>query len=126
MSRRIERLNEQLKREIADILRFSVRDPRIGDVTVTSATTSTDLSLAQVYVSMSGEPEEREQTLEGLNAAAPFIRAELSKRLTIRKTPELRFRTDESLDYAMRIERLLHQVLPPEGPGAKQTDPAEE
>lgn len=113
MGRRVERLNEQLKREISDILRFGVKDPRVGMVTVTDARTSADLALAQIFVAISGDEAERAQTLEGLAAAGPYIRSELGKRMKIRKVPELRFRTDESLDYAMRIERLLGEVLPP-------------
>lgn len=116
MSRRVERLNEQLKREISDILRFEVKDPRIGMVTVTGARASTDLALAQIFVSIAGDEGERAETLEGLAAASPYIRSELGKRMKIRKIPELRFRSDESLDYAMRIERLLGEVLPPSQP----------
>jgi len=116
MSRRVERLNEQLKREISDILRFEVKDPRIGMVTVTGARASTDLSLAQIFVSIPGDDAERTETLEGLSAASPYIRSELGKRMKIRKVPELRFRSDESLDYAMRIEKLLGEVLPPAPP----------
>jgi len=116
MSRRVERLNEQLKREISDILRFEVKDPRIGMVTVTGARASTDLSLAQIFVSIPGDDAERTETLEGLSAASPYIRSELGKRMKIRKVPELRFRSDESLDYAMRIEKLLGEVLPPTPP----------
>jgi len=122
MSRRVERLNEQLKREISDILRFEVKDPRVGLVTVTGARASTDLSLAQIFVSIPGDEAERAQTLEGLSAASAYIRSELGKRMKIRKVPELRFRTDESLDYAMRIERLLGEVLPPTLPAEETED----
>src|SRR3954464_972353 len=89
--RRIERLNEQLKREITDVVRNSARDPRIGVVTVTRVTCASDLSFARVFVSIVTDDEEKKASLEGLAAAAPFIRSELSRRLTIRRVPELRF-----------------------------------
>jgi ribosome-binding factor A len=115
--RRAERLNEQFKREIADILRFEVKDPRVGSVVVTSARVSSDLSTAQIFVLLPTDPEERKETLTGLNAAAPFVRTQLGRRLSIRKVPQLRFSTDSSLDYANRIEQLLQETRPaPESP----------
>lgn len=116
---RVSRLNEQLRREITDIVRNGVRDPRIGMVTVTDVSTTADLEHARVFVTMLGEDEERESTLAGLRAAAPFIRGELGRRLRIRHTPELRFEVDASLDHARRIEELLRTVRP-----AEDTSPA--
>lgn len=110
MSRRVPRLNEQLKREITDILRSEVKDPRIGFVTVTDVRVSADLSVARVYVSVMGGPREKEETLEGLRAAAPFIRGEIGRRMRIRRAPELRFELDVTLERAMRIEQLLREV----------------
>src|SRR5688500_14571777 len=109
----MERLNEQLKREITDILRNSARDPRIGIVTVTRAQTSPDLTLARVFVSIMGDDDEKAATLEGLKAALPFVRSELSRRMRdIRRVPELRFEVDHSFEHAMHIEKLLSEVLP--------------
>jgi ribosome-binding factor A len=116
--RRVPRLNEQLKREIVDVLHHDVRDPRVGLATVTAVETNQDLSFARVYVTTLEEGEERQQMLQGLTAAAPFIRSELGRRLHIRRVPELRFELDKSLEYAMRIERLLHEVHGAEGPAA--------
>jgi len=110
MSRRVPRLNEQFKREITDILRSEVKDPRIGFVTVTDVRVSADLSVARVYVSVMGGPREKEETLEGLRAAAPFIRGEIGRRMRIRRAPELRFELDVTLERAMRIEQLLREV----------------
>lgn len=111
-SRRIERFNEQLKREITLLVREEVRDPRIGTVTVTGVEVSADLSVARVYVSAIGTEEEKGESLEGLRAAAPFIRTELGRRLRVRRVPELRFELDRSLEYALKIEKLLHEALP--------------
>lgn len=116
-SRRIERLNEQIKREITEILRYEVKDPRIGAVTVMDVRTTPDLSLARVYVTLMGGDEERAQMLEGLRAAAPFIRTELGSRLRIRRVPELRFELDRSLEHAQRIEELLREIRPSSSAG---------
>ena len=115
--RRIERLNEQLKRELMELIQVEVRDPRVGAVTVTSVETTPDLFHARVYVTSGGTAEEKERSLEGLEAAAPFLRSELGRRLRVRRVPELSFRLDRGLEHAMRIERLLGEVLPrsPEG-----------
>ena len=109
---RIKRLNEQLKREIAEILLGEVKDPRVGPVTVTAVSAAPDLTLARVFVHPLGSDEERRETLAGLRAAAPFVRAELGRRLTIRRAPAVRFEVDESIEHAQRIERLLAEVAP--------------
>ncbi|MGQ0562979.1 MAG: 30S ribosome-binding factor RbfA [Gemmatimonadota bacterium] len=110
MSRRIERLNEQLKREVSEILRSEVRDPRVGIVMVTAARVAPDLSVARVYVRPMGDEQEQEAALAGLEAAAPYVRRELGKRLKIRTVPELRFEADRALDYALHIEKLLGDI----------------
>lgn len=125
-SRRLARLNEQLKREITILVREEVRDPRVGMATVTGVETSADLSVARVYVSFMGDDEEKEQGLEGLRAAAPFIRAELGRRLHIRQIPELRFQLDRSLEYAMKIERLLQEALPRDEAEPAEDEPTED
>ena len=122
MSRRTERLNEQVKREIADILHTRVKDPRVGSVVVTGTRVAPDLSLAQIYVVITGEPAEQKATMEGLEAAAAFMRSELGSRLSVRKVPQLRFIRDESFDYANRIEELLHQIKPNDAATPDNTD----
>ncbi len=114
-SRRVERLNEQLKREITDIIRHEVRDPRVGAPTITAVDAAPDLTFARAYVSVAGDDAEKAQTIDGLRAAAPFIRGELGRRLHIRRTPELDFQLDRGLEQAMRIERLLKEALGSEG-----------
>lgn len=107
--KRGDRLNEQFKREIAEILRFEVKDPRVGSIVVTGAKVAPDLSLATIYV-MIPDAESEPETLAGLQTATPFIRSQLGRRLTLRKLPNLRFLRDESLQYATRINKLLHEV----------------
>lgn len=110
--RRLARVNEQLKREISRILRRDVHDPRVGIVVVTGVEVTGDLSLARVYVRPTGEEKDWSSTMEGLEAAAPYVRRELGKDLHLRKIPELDFREDRTLERAMRIERILDDVLP--------------
>ena len=119
--KRVERINEQFKREVAEILQREVKDPRIGSVVVTSARVAPDLSSAQLYVMIPDETD-RDETLEGLQAAAPFIRSQLGQRMQLRKIPTLRFQQDSSLQYASRIEKLLQEVRRSEAPPAENTE----
>lgn len=112
--RRTARLNEQLKREVSQIISRKVRDPRVGQVLITEVRVTADLWLARIFF----RPLEPEASLpemaEGLEAASPFIRKELGNILRVRRIPELRFIHDTSLDEAARIEEVLKEVLPPE------------
>lgn len=111
-SKRLARLSEQIKREIAGLLQTEVRDPRVGPVSVTGVKVAADLMSARVFVRIVGTDAERAESLEGLQAAAPFLRRTLGRMLHVRRVPELRFQEDLSLEQAMRIERILHDVLP--------------
>jgi len=123
-SKRLARLNEQLKREIAGLLRTEVRDPRIGVVSVTGVEVAADLASARVWVRVMGTDAQRAECIEGLEAAAPFLRRTLGQSLHVRRVPELRFQEDRSLQQAERIERILHEVLPDEGTGTEPADPS--
>lgn len=113
--RRLPRLNEQLKRDIAELLRTGVRDPRVAGVTVTDVSVTNDLSLARIYIRVAGGEAERDQALTGLEAASPFIRRSVGDGMRIRRVPELRFEVDESGEHAARIEAILREVVPPGG-----------
>jgi ribosome-binding factor A len=117
-------LNEQLKREISAILRSEVRDPRIGMPTVTEADVTKDLWLARVYVRPGPTETERDvdEMLEGLAAAAPFVRRALGRVLGIRRVPELRFLLDRTLEDALRVERILKEVS--EAPKSTDSEPS--
>ncbi|MDX1675223.1 MAG: 30S ribosome-binding factor RbfA [Longimicrobiales bacterium] len=104
---RIERVNEQLKRELSRIVVREVSDPRVDAVTVTRVSAAPDLTFARVYVQLLGEEADRAETMEGLRAATPYIRSLLADRIAMRRVPELRFERDRSLEHAMRIEELL-------------------
>ena len=115
MSKRLARLNEQLKREISGMIRTQVRDPRVGLVTVTHVQTAADLGSARVRVRLTGTDAERAESLAGLEAAAPYLRRNLGQVLKIRHIPELRFMEDHSLEHALKIEKILSDVLPADG-----------
>ncbi len=106
-NRLLARLNEQFRREITAILRRAVRDPRAQDVVVSSVEVTSDLWLARVYVRLEGEDAEFADALQGLEAAANFIRRELAAVLHIRRIPELRFLEDKTRAQANRIEEIL-------------------
>jgi ribosome-binding factor A len=111
VSRRTERIGEQLRGEIARILREEATDPRIGMVTLTRVDVAPDLGNARVYwSSMRGEPEALEETAAGLESAAAFVRRRLAKLLPLRRVPELRFRHDPSLDLGDRTLAALREV----------------
>jgi len=109
-SRRLERLNEQFRREITGILQRHVRDPRVSNVLITGVAVTSDLWLARVYVRIADDEEQRKEAMKGLAAAASFIRRELGSMLHIRRIPELRFLEDETLDQANRIEEILRGI----------------
>jgi len=113
VSKRLARLNEQLKRELSALIRKEVRDPRVGVVTITGVDTAGDLGSAKIFV-RAIDDQALPEMLEGLEAAAPFLRTKLGQMLHIRTVPELRFQEDRSLEGARRIEEVLQEVLPEE------------
>ncbi|MDP4162101.1 MAG: 30S ribosome-binding factor RbfA [Bacillota bacterium] len=110
MSHRANRVGEQMKKELSDIIGRKIKDPRIGFVTVTDVQVTGDLQQAKVYISVLGGEEQRENTLKGLAKAKGFIRTEIGNRIRLRKTPEIVFEFDESIDYGNRINSILHQI----------------
>ena len=109
MNVKIERLNHAFVEEISYILHNEVKDEDIKFVTVTGCDISSDLSYAKVYVTVLDD-KKKESTLEALNGAKSFIRGELSKRVDIRHTPELKFFYDNSIDYGKKIEDLIDSI----------------
>lgn len=112
---RVERLADQARIEIADILR-KMKDPRVGFVSITEVEVSPDRRHLRAYVSILGSDEERERTLEALNHARGFVRTELGARIRLRHTPEVVFRYDPSLARGARIVELLAQIDKEKGP----------
>jgi ribosome-binding factor A len=110
MTMRSNRVGEQMKKELGDIISLKLKDPRVGFVTVTDVEVTGDLQQATVYISVLGDETQRENTLKGLAKAKGFIRSEIGSRIRLRKTPDLVFEFDESIDYGNRIESLLRSV----------------
>ena len=110
MAHGAERLAQELKMRIGEILLLEVRDPRVGFATVTSARLSPDQRQAKVYISVLGSQEDVKQTLEALNRASGFIRRKLSSRMRLRHSPELVFVFDPSVETGARMEVILEEV----------------
>jgi len=115
---RRERVAEQIRDELSDIVQNDLRDPRKGWLTILRVAMSPDLNYARVYVSVLGSASEKEAALDVLQRAARFLRAELGRRVRLRQTPELRFELDESIEQGLRIQEILNETeIPPENGG---------
>jgi ribosome-binding factor A len=112
VSRRTDRLAEEIREEVARMIAAELKDPRIGFVTVTRVAVTADLRTARIFVGVLGTPAERDKTLLGLRTASGFLRRALGQRLRLRHTPELLFQYDEGLDAAERVGRLLDEIGP--------------
>ncbi|WP_417900523.1 30S ribosome-binding factor RbfA [Bacillus haimaensis] len=110
MTLRSNRVGEQMKKELSDIIGRKIKDPRVGFVTVTDVQVTGDLQQAKVFISVLGDDEKRQDTLIGLAKAKGFIRSEIGRRIRLRKTPELFFEFDESMEYGNRINTLIHEL----------------
>lgn len=108
--RRHERLADQIRAEVAEIINRELKDPRIGFATVTRVELAADYHAARVWVSVLGDVEAQEGTLEGLASAAGFLRREVGRRLRLRRVPEITFALDQSARDSLRIESLLEKV----------------
>lgn len=108
MSIKIDRLNNSFVEHISQILKTEIKDERINFVTVTAVRITNDLSFAKVYVTILND-NERESILKQLNRASNFIERELSKRIDIRKMPDIKFVYDDSLEYAANIENIIER-----------------
>jgi ribosome-binding factor A len=108
--RREDQLSGAITRELSDLIRTRMKDPRIGFASITGVELSHDLRYAKVFVSVMGSPEEQRETMRGLDSANGFLRRELAQRLTIRHVPEISFRLDESIARGARVLDLLKQV----------------
>jgi ribosome-binding factor A len=121
VGRRPERLAEQIKEEVSLIIAGDLEDPRVGFVTVTDAKISPDLRHAKIFVTVLGDEQQVSESLQALNHASRFIRHQLGAALRIRRTPEIHFVYDETVQTAARIEQLLSE----EGEKAKERERAE-
>jgi ribosome-binding factor A len=110
-TRRIARLNEQLRADLADLIVREVKDPRLaGLVTVTDVDLSPDLRHAKVFVSVLGSEDDRKHSLAALRSATGFLRSQIAARLTTKRAPDLQFALDASIERGERIMQLIREV----------------
>jgi ribosome-binding factor A len=111
MTERMRRVNEAIRETLAEAV-GELKDPRIGFVTVTGVDTSPDLRQARVYVSVLGNERKRKQTLEGLESAHGVLQAKLATELRMKRTPQLAFEFDPSVQEGMRMSQLIDELDP--------------
>lgn len=107
---RLERVQEEIRREIGAILQHRTRDPRLAWVTVTRVEVSADLMHARVHVSALGDERALRDAIRALGKAGPFIRSELGRGLKLRRVPEVQFLPDEGIRYSIHMSQLLHDL----------------
>ena len=110
------RIADQIQRELAELVRLEVRDPRVRLVTLTGVELSRDQSHAKVYFTALVPEGEQADALEGLQRAAGFLRSSLAHRLSTRTVPELHFQYDESIERGVRLSRLIDEAVKPDEP----------
>ena len=110
-SQRAQRVGDQIQRELADLLRVHVKDPRIGMVTVTSVEVSPDLSHAKVFFTHLAGREHAPAAVEALQHSAGYLRTELSHRLKLYSVPQLHFTYDDSIESGLRLSNLIDAAI---------------
>ena len=108
--KRSEKVGDLIQKEISQMLVKSIKDPRIGFVTITRVSVSEDCRFAKVYFSVAGTLAERERSMKGLDSAKGFVRRELGRRIRLRYTPEILFQFDPSIEYAIHMEELIQSI----------------
>jgi ribosome-binding factor A len=108
--KRSDKVGDQMREEISEILLKDLKDPRIGFVTITKVAVSDDLRQAKVYYSVFGGEQEKEDSFQGLESATGYIKRELGRRMRLKYMPEITFLFDDSLEYGAHIEELLRGV----------------
>src|ERR671919_976562 len=110
MSERMRRVNESVRQVLSEALP-ELKDPRIGFVTVTGVETSSDLRHATVFVSVLGSDRKREQSLAGLEAAHGVLQKQLAGELRLKRTPQLTFQYDPSVERGVRMSKLIDELV---------------
>lgn len=111
LGRRVDRIEEQLRMEISEIIEREISDPRVGLTTVTRVKATSDLRNAKVFITTLGSAEDHKKTVQGLKSAAGYVRRALSKRLHhLKRIPEIAFEYDDSVDDDIRIEQLFDAI----------------
>ena len=107
---RLNRINEELKKEVSHIITFELKNPNVtGLISVTRAKITPDLKYAKVYVSILNA-KSKEKTLQGLEESAGFIRSQIAKTINLRITPQIVFTLDDSMEYGAKIDKILNDL----------------
>ena len=105
------RINGEVQRELANIIRGGIKDPRISPLTsVVAVEVAPDLKTCKAYISVLGDSEAQKATLEGLKSAEGYIRRELAHTVNLRNTPEIRFILDQSIEYGVHMSKIIDEV----------------
>ena len=105
------RINMEVQRELSQIIRSEIKDPRIHPLTsVVAVEVTPDLKYCKAYISVLGDEEAGKATIEGLRSAASFVRRELAHRVNLRNTPEIKFILDQSIEYGVNMSKLIDEV----------------
>lgn len=107
-----QRVNQEVLRELANIVRSEIKDPRIDPLTsITAVEVAPDLKTCKAYVSVLGGEEKKADTVAGLKSAEGYIRRTLAKNLNLRNTPEIRFILDQSIEYGVNMSKKIDEVV---------------
>jgi ribosome-binding factor A len=108
---RKHRIAEQVQRELSEIIRLELKDPRVGMITITDVEVTRDYAYARVYFTQLGDASKAEETVIALRHAAGFLRSQLAHRLALRTVPQLEFRYDQSVERGMRLSQLIETAV---------------
>jgi ribosome-binding factor A len=105
------RINGEVQRELANLIRGDLKDPRIHPLTsVTAVEVAPDLKTCKAYISVMGDDKAKEDTLAGLKSAEGFLKNQLAKNINLRNTPQIRFVLDTSIEYGVNMSKLIQEV----------------
>jgi ribosome-binding factor A len=107
---RLRRIEDQIQRELSELLHSELKDPRVGLVTLTGVEVSSDLTHAKVFFTTLGDDKARAQCIEGIARATGFLRSQLGRRIDLRVVPELHFHYDASVEHGMKLSRLIDEA----------------
>lgn len=119
---RPRRVAEQIQRELAELIQLEVKDPRVGMVTLTDVEVTPDYSHAKIYFTLLNQGHPLEETLEGLNRAAGYLRSQLAHRMRLRVMPQLHFVFDSSVERGVQLSHLIEEAVALEGEKPAQDD----
>jgi ribosome-binding factor A len=108
---RNRKIADQIQRELSELIRLELRDPRVSMVTLTGVELARDISHAKVFFTHLGNDAQVDSCLNGLNSASGFLRQQLARRLTIRTVPQLHFDVDQSIERGARLSKLINEAV---------------